>query len=80
MNPNNLAGFDISGATATAYAAFNIIGGSAQFSTINLATGAATLVGNIGGGVTVRGMSVNADCALTPMRESTWGGIKVPYR
>jgi hypothetical protein len=47
---NNLIGFDISGATGIAYASMFIPGASDALFTINLATGAATLIGAIGGG------------------------------
>ncbi len=43
---NGLVGFDISGATGIAYASLN---GGANFGTINLATGAFTNIGAIGG-------------------------------
>jgi hypothetical protein len=49
VSTRNFVGFDISGLTGTAYAALgtNLI--TSEFYTINLSTGAATLVGNIGG-------------------------------
>ena len=46
---NNLIGFDISGATGIAFASMFIPGASDALFTINLTTGAATLVGAIGG-------------------------------
>ena len=55
---STLNGFDISGVTGTAYAGLSV-GGVAQLYTIDRATGAATLVGNIGPGTaTVRGLTV----------------------
>ncbi|HYF14082.1 MAG TPA: DUF4394 domain-containing protein [Phycisphaerales bacterium] len=56
---NVIGGFDISGVTGTAY-----LGVQAQapnrttFFTINLATGAATSLGEVGGGLTLTGMAV----------------------
>jgi Domain of unknown function (DUF4394)/FG-GAP-like repeat len=52
------AGFDISGATGTAYAVL-VVGGLYRLYTINLATAAATLVGTVAdGSLTVRGFAV----------------------
>ena len=48
MNLDERIGFDISGLTGTAYASINI-GGFTNLYTINLDTGAASLVGSIGG-------------------------------
>lgn len=48
LNTSNFIGFDISGLTGTAYAAL-VTSNRSGFYTINLTTGAATLVGNIGG-------------------------------
>jgi uncharacterized protein DUF4394/PEP-CTERM motif-containing protein len=48
LNTTNFIGFDISGLTGTAYATLTTTSDSA-FYIINLTTGAATLVGNIGG-------------------------------
>jgi hypothetical protein len=49
VNTSDLAGFDISGATGTAFASFVAPAGVlASLFTINLATGAASLVGTIG--------------------------------
>ena len=60
-----LAGFDISGATGTAYAIMTPAGSSQSiFYAINLATGAATPVGPVGGGLLITAMTV--------------GGIVVP--
>ena len=60
FNTSDLVGFDISRATATAYASLTAPAatGSALFS-VNLTTGAVTLIGNIGAGsVMVRDISV----------------------
>jgi hypothetical protein len=61
-----LAGFDIEGGTNTAYASLNTGGPSTGLYTINLNTGAATFLGNIGG-------DVIADISVAPVPEpSTW--------
>ena len=57
VNANNLLGFDISGVSGTAFASFNGTGVLSQLYTINLATGSATLVGNIGSTDLVRGIA-----------------------
>ncbi|MEP7271227.1 MAG: DUF4394 domain-containing protein [Acidobacteriota bacterium] len=58
-NVDGEAGFDISDATGSAYASLNASGASStQFYTVNLATGAATLVGSIGGGARIRGIAI----------------------
>ena len=56
VDASGLAGFDIDGANDHAVAALNV-GGVSQLYTINLASGAATLRGAIGGGETIRGLS-----------------------
>jgi hypothetical protein len=57
FNTSDLVGFDIS--TGIAFAAMTAPAGSAsQLFTINVGTGAATLVGTIGGGVPLTAMSV----------------------
>lgn len=50
--------FDISGDTGTAFASLQTLGGTSQLFTIDLATGAASLRGIIGGGATVRDFTV----------------------
>lgn len=50
--------FDISGDTGTAFASLQLDGGESQLYTIDLETGAATLVGGIAGGATVRDFTV----------------------
>ena len=60
VNTGALVGFDISGDSGTAFASLTPVGslGSSLY-TINLGTGAATLVGSIGSGnVSVQGLSV----------------------
>ncbi|MBC7912409.1 MAG: DUF4394 domain-containing protein [Pyrinomonadaceae bacterium] len=70
VNTTDLAGFDIttSGATNTAYAALNLVGDTVtKFYTINLATGAATPAGTIGGAIQLRGIAVG----LVPIASQT---------
>lgn len=50
VNPTQAGGFDISGATGMAYALLNVPMFGSQLFTINLTTGAATLVGTVGDG------------------------------
>ncbi len=57
-NVDGDTGFDISDSTGAAYASLNASGAnSTQFYTVNLATGATTLIGAIGGGARVRGIA-----------------------
>src|SRR6478672_4508280 len=56
VDPTAVLGFDIETSTGTARATM-VVGGIPQLYTINLATGAATLVGNIGGSTVVRAMT-----------------------
>src|SRR2546423_4451400 len=56
VNTNDMVGFDISQATGTAYA--SLTQGSAALYTINLASGAATLVGTIADPATLAGQLV----------------------
>ena len=50
-DPNEIVGFDISSESGAAFASFNTPGGAAtQLYSINLTTGAATIIGAIGGG------------------------------
>jgi len=60
------AGFDIHYPSNVAYAAMipSIGGGFSQLYTINLATGAATLLGSIGTGQTITGLAVVSDAAV----------------
>ena len=59
LNASAAGGFDVSGVTGTAYAAL-LPSGSSQSSlyTINLATGAATPVGVINGGLVISALTV----------------------
>jgi hypothetical protein len=58
FDTNNLVGFDIT-AAGTAYASLTgPVASSSNFFTINLASGAATLVGTIGGGLTIRSIAL----------------------
>jgi hypothetical protein len=54
---SDLVGFDISGFSGTAFASLTTAGGASLY-TINLGTGAATLIGAIDGSVAVRDISV----------------------
>jgi hypothetical protein len=59
FDTSDLVGFDISGPTGIAYAALTSpTGGASQLFTINLTTGAASLVGTIGTGQTLTGLAV----------------------
>ena len=58
FNTSDLVGFDISGVSAIAFASLTgPTAGVSQLFTINLTTGAATLVGTIGGGAAIRDIS-----------------------
>jgi hypothetical protein len=58
---SDLVGFDISGITGTAYAALTAPNASVSgLYTIDLGTGMATFIGEIGGGSVIRGITVNA--------------------
>lgn len=61
VNVENTAGFDIVGAN-TAFAALTV-GGTTGLYTINLGTGAATLVGPISGNVAIRGLTAALSAA-----------------
>jgi len=74
VNTTNDVGFDISQCDGTAYAALTPVsgGGIANLYTINLGTGAATLVGAIGSELAVRGLAIglasttpSASCSFT---------------
>lgn len=59
VNVSDIGGFDISGATGTAYAAlFDTNAATTVFASINLATGAATAIGQIDGGTTITALTV----------------------
>jgi len=57
VNSSGVLGFDISGLTGTAYAALNPNDGFSNLFTINLATGAATQIGQISSGYLIRGLT-----------------------
>ena len=56
MDTSDVVGFDITNPGGTAYAALRV-GGNSQLYTINLTTGAATLVGNVGGTSAITGLT-----------------------
>ena len=59
FNTSDLVGFDISRASLVAFASLTApAAATSSLFTINLTTGAATLVGTIGGGVTIQGIAV----------------------
>jgi hypothetical protein len=68
LNVGPQIGFDISGASGVAFASFIVVGGAGSgLYTINLSTGAATLVGAIGGGnITVQGLAVQPQTVPEP--------------
>jgi hypothetical protein len=66
FNTSDLVGFDISGTTGVAFASLvSPTGGPAQLFTINLTTGTATLVGNIGTGLTLTGLAAGVGAVPT---------------
>jgi hypothetical protein len=66
FNTSDLVGFDISGTTGVAFASLvPPTGGAAQLFTVNLTTGAATLVGTIGNGLTLTGLAAGVGAAPT---------------
>jgi hypothetical protein len=73
VNAGGSVGFDISGVTGTAYASL-VVGGVSGFFTINLATGAATLVGTIGTGTAVIGDITAGQQGPTPTPTATVTG------
>ena len=59
VNTADLVGLDISAFTGTAFASFTpVTGGPSSLFSINLSTGAATLVGGIGSGILVDGIAI----------------------
>ena len=67
FNTSNLVGFDISGLSALAFASLTSPTGSAsQLFTVNLGTGAATLVGTIGSGFLVSDIAVSVASPAVP--------------
>ena len=81
FNTSSLVGFDIESGTNIAFASLTAAGAAiSQLYTINLATGAATLVGSIGGGSAIADISAT----LTPVPEpAAWamlaGGAMLLY-
>ena len=70
VNTTELAGFDIAAGSGTAFASLTVAGSAAsRLYTINLGTGAATLIGDIGGSAQVRGIAV-ATRAANPIDEA----------
>lgn len=65
VNATGVLGFDISGDDGTAFAALQV-GGNSGLYTVNLTTGAATLVGTIGSGAEIRGLTVLPATAPAP--------------
>ena len=57
----NQVGFDILGGSGAAFASFTTQGGISSLYSINLATGAATLIGGIGTGQTITGLAAVSD-------------------
>jgi uncharacterized protein (TIGR03437 family) len=72
VDTGEMVGFDISDCTNTGYASLTV-GGASQLYTINLITGAATLIGNVGGGEVIRGIAV----ANAPSPASQSAGMTV---
>lgn len=65
FNASDLTGFDISGLSGIAYAALTAPGANfSQLFTINLSTGAVTLLGTIGGGVPISGLAASVGAAV----------------
>ncbi|MGH9765900.1 MAG: DUF4394 domain-containing protein [Blastocatellia bacterium] len=58
VNLNDIVGFDISSESGVALASFNTAGVASQLYTINLTTGAASLIGAIGGGDVIRDIAI----------------------
>jgi hypothetical protein len=67
FDTSDLVGFDISGTSGAAFASLTPpTGGASQLFTIDLTTGTATLVGNIGTGLTLTGLAANIGTAAVP--------------
>ena len=67
FDTSDLVGFDISGPSGDAFAAMTPpTGGASQLFTIDLATGAATLIGTIGTGLTLTGLAADIGTAAVP--------------
>ncbi len=74
---NNELAFDISGDTGIAYASLQVGNGNSELYTIDLATGAASLQGTIGGGVTVRDFTVVPSAIPEPSSLGLLGVIAI---
>lgn len=62
---NEVGGFDISGSSGLAYGAFQTTGSSnSGFYLVNLTTGAATFIGQIGGGTVITAMAIGPSVAI----------------
>lgn len=72
IDTNEMVGFDIADYTNNAYASLTV-GGVSQLYTINLGTGAASLIGAISGGEVIRGIAV----ANAPAPSAQSGGMAV---
>ncbi len=57
VDTNEMVGFDIANLTNNAYASLTV-GGVSQFYTMDLTTGAVSLIGAIGGGEVIRGIAI----------------------
>jgi hypothetical protein len=67
FNTSDLVGFDVSGTTGAAYVSLTpTTGGGSQLFTINLTTGATTLDGTIGSGLTLTGLAAEIGSATVP--------------
>jgi len=78
VNTSDLVGFDISGLTGTAFASLTAPGApSSSLFTVNLATGASTLVGTIGASVALLDIAVTAAVPEPSITISTTLGLAV---
>jgi len=75
VNASGVNGFDISGITGVAYAAFDTGGSQSSLYTINLASGTASALGVIGCAEPIRGLSVDNDVPVG-VESRTWGQVK----
>jgi hypothetical protein len=67
FDTSDLVGFDISGTSGVAFATLTApTGGASQLITIDLTNGTATLVGTIGGGLTLTGLAADVGAATVP--------------
>ena len=78
LNTSDLLGFDISGLTGTAFASLTAVGApTSSLFTVNLATGAGTLVGTIGASVALLDIAVTAAVPEPSITISTTLGLAV---